>query len=115
MHARVVDAWLENAAGERVENVEQGEPIGLDVVVEAREELADPVFAIHVLNADGATVFGFNTTLSGAETARPGGWRPAASASGSRGRSTTRCCPGATTWTAAIFRNRAPRATVPSR
>ena len=30
VHARVVDAWLENDAGERVENVEQGEPIGLE-------------------------------------------------------------------------------------
>ena len=64
VHARVVDTWLDNAAGERVENVEQGEPIGLNVVFEAREELADPLFAIHVLNADGATVFGFSTTLT---------------------------------------------------
>ena len=29
VNVRVADAWLENAAGERVENVEQGEPIGL--------------------------------------------------------------------------------------
>ena len=72
VHARVVDSWLENAAGERVENVEQGEPIGLGVVIEAREELSDPVFAIHVLNADGATVFGFNTTLSGADDGAAG-------------------------------------------
>jgi ABC-type polysaccharide/polyol phosphate transport system ATPase subunit len=60
VHARVVDAWLEDDAGERVENVEQGRPIRLNVVLEARRELARPVFAIHVLNSDGATVFGFN-------------------------------------------------------
>ena len=30
VNARVVDAWLEDDAGERVENVEQGEPIGLE-------------------------------------------------------------------------------------
>ena len=64
VNARLVEAWLENESGERVENVEQGEPIRLTVVIEAREELADPVFGIHVLNAEGATVFGFNTTLT---------------------------------------------------
>jgi ABC-type polysaccharide/polyol phosphate transport system ATPase subunit len=64
VNARLVEAWLENESGERVENVEQGEPIRLTVVIEAREELADPVFGIHFLNAEGATVFGFNTTLT---------------------------------------------------
>ena len=54
------------SAGERVENVEQGEPIGLDVVFEARHDLEDPVFGFHFLNADGETVFGFNRTLDGA-------------------------------------------------
>ena len=68
VNARLVEAWLENDSGERVENVEQGEPIRLTVVLEAREELADPVFGIHVLNTQGATVFGFNTTLSAGET-----------------------------------------------
>ena len=63
VHARLVDAWLEDDAGVRVENVEQSRPIRLKVVVEAREELREPVFAVHVLNADGATVFGFDTKL----------------------------------------------------
>jgi ABC-2 type transport system ATP-binding protein len=63
VHARVIDAWLESAGGERVENVEQGEPIGVNLVVEAREELAEPVFGIHVLNAEGMHVFGFNRSL----------------------------------------------------
>ena len=63
VHARVIDAWLEDNAGERVENVEQGAPICLNVVVEAREELARPVFGVHVLNVDGVHVFGFNRTL----------------------------------------------------
>jgi ABC-2 type transport system ATP-binding protein len=61
VHARSVDAWLENDAGERIENVEQGQPIGLNIVIEARTELEGPIFGIHVLNVDGATVFGFNT------------------------------------------------------
>jgi energy-coupling factor transporter ATP-binding protein EcfA2 len=63
VNVRVADAWLENEAGERVENVEQGEPIGLGVVFEARHDLEAPVFGFHFVNADGAPVFGFNRTL----------------------------------------------------
>jgi ABC-2 type transport system ATP-binding protein len=70
VHARVLDSWLENEAGERVDNIEQGEPIGLNIRLEAREDLVSPIFAVHILNADGATVFGFNTKLSGAEADR---------------------------------------------
>ena len=65
MNVRLVDAWLENGRGERVENVEQGEPIGLGVVFEARHPLDNPVFGFHFLDADGVTVFGFNKTLDG--------------------------------------------------
>jgi len=64
VNARVVDAWLENPLGERVENVEQGEPIGLCVVFEARHDLERPVFGFYVLDADGDAVFGFNRTLA---------------------------------------------------
>jgi ABC-2 type transport system ATP-binding protein len=64
IHARAVDAWLENEAGERIENVEQGQQIGLNVVLEARRELAGPIFGIHFLNVDGAVVFGFNKDLT---------------------------------------------------
>jgi ABC-type polysaccharide/polyol phosphate transport system ATPase subunit len=63
VNVRIVDAALRNEAGEPVENVEQGEPIGLEVVFEARHELVDPVFGFHFLNGDGETVFGFNRTL----------------------------------------------------
>jgi hypothetical protein len=63
VNARLVDAWLENAAGERIENVEQGEPLGLNVVFEARHELSNPVFGFHFLNVDGVQVFGFNRGL----------------------------------------------------
>jgi energy-coupling factor transporter ATP-binding protein EcfA2 len=64
VHARVLDAWLENGSGERTENVEQGQPINLNVVVEAREDLAEPVFGFHCVAADGTYVFGFNQTLT---------------------------------------------------
>jgi ABC-type polysaccharide/polyol phosphate transport system ATPase subunit len=64
VNVRVIDAWLENPVGERVENVEQGEPIGLNVVFEARHDLVRPGFGFYVLDADGDAVFGFNRTLT---------------------------------------------------
>jgi ABC-2 type transport system ATP-binding protein len=64
VNADVVDAWLENAAGERVSVVEPGEPIGLRAVLEARSDLEAPVFAIHVFNEVGQMVFGFNRVLT---------------------------------------------------
>jgi ABC-2 type transport system ATP-binding protein len=68
VNVRIVDAWLEGEGGERVENVEQGQPIGIGVVFEARHDLEAPVFGLHFLNAEsGETVFGFNRTLTRAE------------------------------------------------
>jgi ABC-2 type transport system ATP-binding protein len=64
VNVRVVDGWLENDVGERVDNIEQGEPIGLEVVFEARHALVEPVFGFHFLNDNGETVFGFNRTLT---------------------------------------------------
>jgi len=78
VNARLLDAWLENEAGERVENVQQGEPIGFNVLVEARHELVSPVFGFHFFNADGVTVFGLNRTLEleqGRRDVIPGGTR----------------------------------------
>jgi ABC-type polysaccharide/polyol phosphate transport system ATPase subunit len=64
VNVRIADAWLENRHGERVDNVEQGEPIGLHVVFEARHDLEAPVFGFHFVDADGDAVFGFNRTLA---------------------------------------------------
>jgi ABC-2 type transport system ATP-binding protein len=63
VNVRVIDAWLENPAGERVQNVEQGEPIGFNVIFQARHDLIKPVFGFHFLTADSMTVFGFNREL----------------------------------------------------
>jgi ABC-type polysaccharide/polyol phosphate transport system ATPase subunit len=63
VNVHVVDAWLENPIGERVENVEQGDPIGFNVIFEARHDLSDPVFSFHFLTEHDLTVFGFNRTL----------------------------------------------------
>ena len=64
VNVRVIDAWLENERGERIENVEQGRPIELQVIVEARHDLVSPVFGFHFLTADGFQVFGFNRTIA---------------------------------------------------
>jgi ABC-type polysaccharide/polyol phosphate transport system ATPase subunit len=64
VNVSVIDAWIENEAGEHVSNVEQGEPIGLHAVFEARQDLEAPIFGFHFLTEDGATLFGFNRTLT---------------------------------------------------
>jgi ABC-2 type transport system ATP-binding protein len=65
VNVSIVDAWLEGDGGERVENVEQGRPIAIGAVFEARHDLEAPVFGLHFLNAEtGETVFGFNRALT---------------------------------------------------
>jgi ABC-type polysaccharide/polyol phosphate transport system ATPase subunit len=63
VNVRVVDAWLEDPAGQRVDNVEQDQPIGFNVIFEARHDLVEPVFGFHFLSAAGMQVFGFNLGL----------------------------------------------------
>ncbi len=63
VNVRVLDAWLENAAGRRVQHVEQNEQLFFNCVVEARRELRNPVFGFHFMDDDGARIFGFNSTL----------------------------------------------------
>ncbi|HEX8976509.1 MAG TPA: ABC transporter ATP-binding protein [Solirubrobacteraceae bacterium] len=63
VNVRLIDTWLESPAGKRVENVEQGEPIQLQVIYEAVHDLVSPQFGFHFLNADGVQLFGFNRGL----------------------------------------------------
>ncbi len=67
VNVSVLDAWLENRSGQRVDNVEQDEPIGFNALVQARHDLADPIFGFHCLTAEGVQVFGFNLRLDLAE------------------------------------------------
>ncbi len=60
VNASPIDAWLEDADGGRIDNVEQGDPLRFNAIFEARHALDVPVFGFHFLNADGETVFGFN-------------------------------------------------------
>jgi ABC-type polysaccharide/polyol phosphate transport system ATPase subunit len=54
---RVADAWLEDERGGRIDNVEVGQPIRLNAVVEARMDLADPTFGLHFNDPEGVLVF----------------------------------------------------------
>jgi ABC-2 type transport system ATP-binding protein len=63
VNVRVLDGWLEDESGSRIENVEQGTPIRLNALFEARHELTAPVFGFHFHDVDGARLFGFNQTL----------------------------------------------------
>jgi hypothetical protein len=76
VNVKVVDVWLEDEAGRRVDNVEQGRPIGFNLVVEARQDLIRPVFSFHFVNRDGSWVFGFDQEVAGgAEPRRIGAGR----------------------------------------
>jgi energy-coupling factor transporter ATP-binding protein EcfA2 len=59
----LLDVWLEDSDGVRVENVEQGKPFAVNLVAQARHELTGPVFNFHTLNADGVWVFAFSKGL----------------------------------------------------
>jgi ABC-type polysaccharide/polyol phosphate transport system ATPase subunit len=73
VNVKLLDAWLENPAGDRVENIEQGDPIGFNVVFEARQELVNPLFSFHVQQTTaGVTVFGFNRDLGSDAIVRAG-------------------------------------------
>ena len=66
---RVIDAWLENEHGERIENVELGEPIRLRAVVEARQDLENPGFTLQAMQRRRRHLRGEHC---GATTARQG-------------------------------------------
>jgi len=58
----VLDVWLEDDDGRRVDNVEQGRPIRLQLIVEARYDLDSPAFNFQCVNVDGHWIFTFDAT-----------------------------------------------------
>ena len=65
VNVTVLDAWLEDDAGRRVDNVEQNRVFRFVLLAQARQELDDPVFNFHCLNLDGQWVFAFSKSLHG--------------------------------------------------
>jgi ABC-type polysaccharide/polyol phosphate transport system ATPase subunit len=64
VNIKLIDVWLEDNTGQRVENVEQSQPIHFNLIAQARHDLTNPVFNFHFLNDDGAWVFGFSETVA---------------------------------------------------
>jgi ABC-type polysaccharide/polyol phosphate transport system ATPase subunit len=63
VNVTVLDAWLEDDAGQRVDNVEQNRVFRFVLLAQARQQLEDPVFNFHCLNLDGQWVFAFSKSL----------------------------------------------------
>ncbi len=66
VNVRMIDVWLEDDQGTRVDNVEQERTFTLNLLVEARHDLAEAVFNFHCLNMDGHWVFAFSKTIEDA-------------------------------------------------
>jgi ABC-2 type transport system ATP-binding protein len=64
VNVRVIHARLVDETGARIDTVEQGTPLRVDVVLEARHVLDDPVVGLHVRTAEGAWVTGHNLLLN---------------------------------------------------
>lgn len=64
--AHVVDAWIEDERGERIENVEEGSVFALNAVIEGIRDMPDPVFTFGVADEAGTHVFTYKTRLSDA-------------------------------------------------
>jgi ABC-2 type transport system ATP-binding protein len=63
LNARVIMAELRDAAGARVDNIERGVPIHLDVVVEVARDLGRAKFIFHLTNEAGVVVVGFSRSI----------------------------------------------------
>jgi ABC-type polysaccharide/polyol phosphate transport system ATPase subunit len=61
--ARVSEAWLEDEAGERITNLEVGQPIRLRAQVEARRDLPHLRLGLRFTNADGVKIFSLSEVL----------------------------------------------------
>jgi ABC-2 type transport system ATP-binding protein len=60
---RLLDVWLEDEDGARIEDVAQGRRFRFNLMIEAERELPAPSFGFELLNVDDVSVFGFGTAL----------------------------------------------------
>jgi len=63
--ARLLDAWIEDAAGERASGIEQGEEIRLHAEIELIRDTLGASVGLIVANADGVAMFQLGTPLGG--------------------------------------------------
>jgi len=59
MAARVADVWLESADGERIRDIETGDPIRLRVAIEALLDIEQPLFEVTFSNSQKQHITGF--------------------------------------------------------
>jgi ABC-2 type transport system ATP-binding protein len=67
---RVVEARLTDEEGRTIRNLERGEPMRIDILLEARRELVKPTFMFHAQTDEGTVVFEFILGLDGSGTDR---------------------------------------------
>ncbi len=60
VNVKLLDVWLEDEDGVRVDNVEQDKVFRFNLLVEARQPMSKPIFNFHCLNMDGDWVFAFS-------------------------------------------------------
>jgi len=70
VNVSMVDAWLEDETGARIENAEQGRRFRFVLLVTARQMLRSPVFNFHCLNSEGDWVFAFSKEVVGSDENR---------------------------------------------
>jgi len=63
INVNLLDVWLEDRSGGRVDNVEQDTIFRFNLLAEARQEMNAPVFNFHCLNMDGDWVFAFSKAV----------------------------------------------------
>jgi len=63
--AEVVDAWFERTLGERVDRVEQGDPLTLCMEVRFHAAVEEPIFGLTVRNQVGHSIFATRTDYRG--------------------------------------------------
>ena len=73
--AHLVEAWIEDESGARIENAEQGSPFRIGVVIEAIREIPSPILSFVVTDEAGVHIFGFDKRLS-EEPGSPDGLKP---------------------------------------
>ena len=70
--AEIVDAWFEDASGNRVVALAHGDPCCVAVEVRFEQTLQDPIFGVTLRNDAGHTVFATTTALQHGPTGRFG-------------------------------------------
>jgi ABC-2 type transport system ATP-binding protein len=63
INGHVREASLLSADGDRIVNVEQGEPLHVDIVIQTARQLVSPAFQTYIMSSDHVVVAGFLRTL----------------------------------------------------